>query len=134
LVCDIGTALSAGAPLLERFSYRPDSPEDSRLEGRTRRGGALSDTTTVGTPAALLVAGAEDLRGMQFASPAYPDLAVLVDLPGARILVGALPLLQSTYVHLMYLDGRYARHYRKHDDRMGRGERVVTWKVDWTRR
>jgi dolichyl-diphosphooligosaccharide--protein glycosyltransferase len=134
MVCDIGIAMSAGAPLLQSFSYRPDSPEDSRLQGRTRRGDALSDTTTVGTPAALLLAGAEDLLGMGFASPAYPDLAVLVDIPGARILVGALPLLQSTYVHLMYLDGRYARHYRKHDDRMGRGERVVTWKIDWKRR
>jgi dolichyl-diphosphooligosaccharide--protein glycosyltransferase len=134
MVCDIDTTMSAEAPLLQSFSYRPDSPEDSRLQSRTRRGDALSDTTTVGTPAALLLAGAEDLRGMGFASPTYPDLAVLVDIPGARILVGALPLLQSTYVHLMYLDGRYARHYRKHDDRMGRGERVVTWKIDWKAR
>lgn len=66
------------------------------------------------------------MRQVGFASPTYPDLAVLIDVPSARILVGALPLLQSTFVHLMYLDGRYAKHYRKHDDRAGRGERVVT--------
>jgi hypothetical protein len=32
----------------------------------------------------------------------------------------------------MLLDGRYARRFAKWDDRTGyRGERVVTWRVDW---
>jgi hypothetical protein len=31
----------------------------------------------------------------------------------------------------MFLDGRYATHYTKFDDRADLGERVVTWKIDW---
>ena len=41
-------------------------------------------------------------------------------------------LLRSTFTQLMFLDGRYAQSFRKFDERRGyRGERVVTWAVDW---
>jgi hypothetical protein len=131
VACEIRTAMSGGATVLHAFTYQPASPENARLHSRERRGGTLSDATTEGTPAAVLLAGAERMRQVDFASPTHPDLAVLVDVPGTRILVGVLPLLQSTFVHLMYLDGRYARQYRKYDEREGRGERVVTWKINW---
>jgi hypothetical protein len=131
MACEISMSMSREAPILHTFTYRPASPQDARLHGRERRGGTLSDATTAGTPAAVLLAGVDEMRPVAFTSPTYPDLAVLIDVPGARILVGAPAFLQSTFVHLMYLDGRYARHYRKHDDRASRGERVVTWKIDW---
>jgi len=131
MACAIGMAMGPGAPVLHTFTYRSASPQDARLHSLERRRGTLSDATTEGTPAAVLLAGAEHMAQVGFASPTYPDLAVLIDVPGARILVGAPPLLQSTFVHLMYLDGRYARHYQKHDDRAGLRERVVTWKIKW---
>ena len=112
------------------FTYRPGSPEAARL--RLALGGSVSAGATVeGTPAAVLLVGSEPIRQVEFASPTHPGLGVLIDIPGARILVGALPLLQSTFVHLMYLDGRYAKHYRKFDDRAVQGERVVVWSIRW---
>jgi dolichyl-diphosphooligosaccharide--protein glycosyltransferase len=134
MTCEIHAALGRETQLVHIFTYRPASPRDARLHVRERRETALSaPAATEGTPALVLLAGAEHVRQVGFASPTYPDLAVLIDLLGERILVGAPPFLQSTFVHLMYLDGRYAKHYVKHDDRTARGERVVTWKIDWGR-
>src|SRR5262245_38469123 len=130
MVCDVQLTLGSGGAMLHTFSYRSSTPRDARLQVRESRGGASSDTTE-GTPATVLFAGAERIERMNFASPTHPDLAVLVDMSGARILVGTPSFLQSTFVHLMYLDGRYARHYRKDDDRSGQAERVLTWRVEW---
>jgi len=53
-------------------------------------------------------------------------------LPNQRILVGTPDILRSTFTQLMFLDGRYARHFKKFDERDGyKGERVVVWKVEW---
>ena len=72
------------------------------------------------------------MQEVAFASPTHPDLGVLVDMPNQRILVGAPPLVRSTFVHLMYLDGRYATYYEKFDDRTtDMGARIVTWKINW---
>ena len=131
MACEIRMAMGRGAPALHTFTYRVAVPHDARLHRRELRGGTLSDAATEVTPAAVLLADAGQMRPMAFVSPTYPELAVLVDVPGARIIVGALPFLRSTFVHLMYLDGRYAKHYLKRDDRTGLGERVVTWKIMW---
>ena len=128
-ICEIGSAISPGGPTVHAFTYRSGSPKDGRLHGPER--GQASSPADAGTPAAILLAGAEHLREVQFASAAYPDLAVLIDVPAARILVGAPRLLRSTFVHLMYLDGRYATRYRKYDQRVARGERIVVWKIAW---
>jgi hypothetical protein len=57
---------------------------------------------------------------------------VLLDPDQHRALVGTQTALRSTYAALMYLDGRYAPHFRKVDDRVGwRGQRVATWRIDW---
>jgi hypothetical protein len=131
MTCEIRMAMGRGTPVLHTFTYRAASPESARLHSRAGGGGMAPGATTEGTPAMVLLAGAEHMRRVGFASPTFPDLAVLIDVPGARILVGAPSLLQSTFVHLMYLDGRYARHYRKHGDRAGLRGRVVTWKITW---
>jgi hypothetical protein len=125
--CQIGMAIELGRPVLEAFTYRSASPQDGRLHTRERRAGA----PTEGAPAMVLLAGARQMTPVRTASPTYPDLAVLVDVPAARILVGAPDLLRSTYVHLMYLDGRYATHYRKADERADTRGRVLTWKIEW---
>jgi hypothetical protein len=46
--------------------------------------------------------------------------------------VGTPAILQSTYTQLMFLDGRYSRHFKKMQERVGRRrDRVVTWRVEW---
>jgi hypothetical protein len=118
--------------MLQAFMYNPASPQDGRFQVRHRQGEVWSADTTEATPAVVVVAGAQHRREVIFTTPTYPDLGVLIDLPGQRILVGAPPFVQSTFVHLTYLDGRYARHYEKVDDRItAMGERVVTWKIHW---
>ena len=94
----------------------------------------LSGVVTLDARAAdayLLVADAAGVREMAFPSPSYPHLGVLIDVPGERILVGALPFLKSTFVQLMFLDGRYSRLFVKHGTRETSGERIVTWKIRW---
>ncbi len=131
MACELHSSVRRGGPALDTFTYRHASPRDARLHARDRRDGRPSDTTPAGTPAAVLLAGSERMESFPFAAPTYPDVAVLIDVPGERVLVGAPAFLPSTFVHLMYLDGRYARHYRKLDDRKDLRARVVTWKIQW---
>lgn len=131
MACEIQATLAPGAGTLQTFVYNSLSPPDARLRSRQRKGGTLSEDTTEGAPSVVVLAGAQETREITFASPTHPDLGVLIDVPNERILVGAPPLLQSTFVHLMYLDGRYTTHYEKFDDRTAMGERVATWKIHW---
>src|SRR5262249_7173001 len=128
-VCPLNLHLHPQGAMLEAFTYRLDAPSSGRLRWRPAAGGAPRE----GTPAVILVAGAEQLEQFTFADAIDPGLAVLVDPSRARILVGTPALLRSTSTQLMFLDGRYARHFRKFSDRNGyRGTRVVTWAVDWS--
>jgi asparagine N-glycosylation enzyme membrane subunit Stt3 len=132
LVCAIEAPLATGSGVLDRFVYDPAAPERSRLYTR-RPDGPRSGETTAGPPAVVMMAAAREMREVAFPSPTESDLGVLIDAPNRRIRLGAPPLLRSTYVQLMYLDGRYARHYEKVDDRYAAGERVTTWKIRWNR-
>jgi len=41
-------------------------------------------------------------------------------------------LLNSTFTHLFFLEGRFMNYYKKFDDRQSvTGNRVMIWKVDW---
>jgi hypothetical protein len=111
--------------------YDENRPADARLVR------ARSRTEIEHVPVTVLVAEAAELR---LAEPASREgaldetLAVLVDPAGARALVGTREMLRSTFVGLMYLDGRYQPHYRKIDDRTAAGERVVIWRIEWPTR
>jgi hypothetical protein len=131
MVCEMPVGMAPAASIQQAFVYNPASPQYARLHIRQRQGGELAEVITEGTPAVVILAGAQQIREVPVASPAYPDLGVLVDVPNQRILVGTPPFVRSTFVHLMYLDGRYATHYEKFDDRTDKGERVVTWKINW---
>jgi hypothetical protein len=49
---------------------------------------------------------------------------------GRRALIGVTPVLRSTFVTLMYLDGRYTDQVENVDERTGaHEERVVTWRL-----
>jgi hypothetical protein len=131
-VCELQAGTPAATSTLQAFVYNPTSPQDARLHIRQRQGGALSGRTTEGTPAVVIMAGTQGMQETAFTSPTHPDLGVLVDMPNQRVLVGAPPLVRSTFVHLMYLDGRYTTHYEKFDDKTTEmGERIVTWKINW---
>jgi dolichyl-diphosphooligosaccharide--protein glycosyltransferase len=107
------------------FAYRPDAPERSRF--------LISDDAGAereAIPAVIVLAEAAGLRELRPSTATDPELGVLVDVPERRALVGPPDLLRSTLVHLLYLDGRYARHLEKFDERGDNaGERVVTWRV-----
>jgi hypothetical protein len=124
--CPVPPALTGGRSLLRTVEFDPDTPASVRLTFR-RDGG----TPVVATPA--LVVRADATARVETEVPAgRARLAVLIDVPHARVLVGPSDVIRSTFVHLMFLDGRYARHLVKVDDRRGaEGERVATWRIDW---
>jgi oligosaccharyl transferase STT3 subunit len=119
--CPPAEGASPGAPGV--FRFRPDAPEQSRFltSGGTDRESA---------PAVVVLAEAASLRELSPTTATDRQLAVLVDVLEGRVLVGLPELLRSTLVDLLYLDGRYAKHFEKFDERVGyRGERVVTWRI-----
>jgi len=120
-----GTA-SPGEPGV--FRYRPDAPEQNRFLASYRGADRQS------APAVVVLAEAAGVRELSPATDSQlavlVEIAVLVDIPERRALVGPPDLLRSTLVDLLYLDGRYAKHFEKFDERVGyRGERVVAWRI-----
>lgn len=81
-----------------------------------------------GPPEIFIRAGEQGMEERHFADSPYPNLGVLFDSESKRILIGAPSLLRSTFIQLMYLDGRYSKRYMKFDERAA-GERVIIWKL-----
>lgn len=131
VICPIDMVMDGQGSVLQMFSYNPQGPDESLFhlhsfgsEGAGRR--------AVGPPEVVMWANGDLLRRLTPSSPVVPSLGVMVDVPHQRIIIGSTPLVQSTMVQLLYLDGRYARHYEKFDERATyQGTRVVTWRVCW---
>ena len=121
--CPVRVPVDAAGTFLDAVQVRPDAPASSRLRLRGR------DAIRDGEPATLVLAGAERMDTFTFAAPADERLAVLVDVPNRRVLVGPPHLVRSTFTQLVYLDGRTAPGFEKIDERVAAGERVVTWRV-----
>jgi asparagine N-glycosylation enzyme membrane subunit Stt3 len=120
--CPVNMVDAATGIVLREFVFDRTMPQTSRLRFSTGEA----------TPGALLIAAARGLMDVDLPASARPDVGVLLDTQRQRILVGPPAFLRSTFVHLLYLDGRYATHYRKADDRQGPlGERVITWEIGW---
>ncbi|MDD9954338.1 MAG: hypothetical protein OXR66_08460 [Candidatus Woesearchaeota archaeon] len=84
------------------------------------------------TPGTIIVADADAFTELTFADSPVPNLAYVIDLVENRVLVADPHLARSTFTQLFYLDGRYAKHYEKFDDRTTfSGSRILTWKVNW---
>jgi hypothetical protein len=129
-ICPIELSVGERGPVLDAFQYVVAAPERSRFLCRTWEGDTLSRRGFKGMPAGLVMAGRAPTHEVSFDRPMHPDLGVLVDAPRRRILVGPPYLLRSTFTQLMYLDGRYAEHFEKFDERRGSdGERLVTWRI-----
>ena len=132
MLCPLGMRDRQTGALLDSFVYDPEAPEQSRLRVRRSQAGVLAAQATDETPAALLLADAAGERGVTLGPTTLAQFGALVDIPNRRVLVGSPFLLRSTFVQLMYLDGRYAHRYEKFDERIAyNGERVEVWRVKW---
>ncbi len=131
-VCPVGIQASSTGSILETVMYRPAAPTESRVHFRHPQGARSLNHPTEGTPAFIILAGAQDKEEVFFPAPTYPHLGVLVDVPKQRILLGPPHLIRSMFTQLLYLDGRYSHYYEKFDEEMTyMGEPVITWKVKW---
>src|SRR5262249_32402403 len=127
-VCPLNLTLGKTGTVLDAFVYARDSP----AAGRLRWHGVRQASSALGAPAAIVIAGPERMESVSLADPVDPAVACLVGFVNDRVLVGSPFPLRSTFTDLMFLDGRYAKHFEKFDDRTSRrGERVVTWRIRW---
>ncbi len=125
-VCPVRAALPDA--LVERFVYPADDPAAGRLVLAPADGGPSREAA----PAVILLAADGQVQTIQPAG-AGTSIGVLLDLDGARAVVGTPAALRSTLVRLMFLGEAAGGRFHKIDDRSGYGgERVVTWRVDST--
>ena len=125
-VCAVRAALPDA--LVDRFVYPADDPAAGRFVLAPADGGPSRETA----PAVILLASGGQVQTIKPAG-AGSSIGVLLDLDGARALVGAAAALRSTFVRLMFLGEAPGGRFHKVDDRTGYGgERVVTWRVDYS--
>jgi hypothetical protein len=131
VVCPVDLVVDAEGTRLETVRVDADRPAASRLRLRSTGAGAAAPTAYDAPPALLLLARSDRLQDVPFPS-GEPALAVLFDVPRQRLLVGRPDVLRSTFAQLLFLDGRYARHFKRIAERStSAGERVVTYRIDW---
>jgi hypothetical protein len=128
LFCRVaGTPLEDGSEL-QAIEVKPAAPAVTKL-AVTRQG---SRTVAYGSVGAVIVAGAERLETTHNSGAQYPDLAVMFDLRGGRVLAGNTALVESTLTQLLFLDGRYNRLFHRQGERAGYGgNRVTSWRIGW---
>jgi dolichyl-phosphooligosaccharide-protein glycotransferase len=130
--CPIRMAVDQADSVLQSFYYRPEAPQESFFRLQLSDGEQSKHGPTTATPGVLMWADGQTLQRFVLPSPTHPYLGVLVDVPRHRMIIGSTPLVQSMMVQLLYLDGQYAKHYEKFDERTTyQGMRVVTWKIRW---
>jgi len=127
--CPVQRRRRARPTWLRQVALTPGDPSSVRL---TLQRPKHPGSDLVAAPTLVVQATADGRTETRTAGEPPAEVAVLIDEPNQRVLVGAHDLIRSTFVHLLFLEGRYARHLRKVDDRPGvAGVRVVTWQVDW---
>lgn len=119
--CPPVTSMRGRPQSIDAVELRPDAPTRTRV----RTAGAER------IPAVVLLAGADsDVQEVATDPPHDDQLAVLIDVPGRRVLAGSPDLLRSTFTRLLFLDARFMPGFQLVDDRTGYGdERVRTWRV-----
>jgi hypothetical protein len=125
--CPIRATLEDGRRA-DAVTYSTADLAAAAVEVRGRDGGAAERLK----PGMVLVARADGLEILTPPDGGDPELALLIDPLQQRAMAGTPAALRSTYTALTHLDGRYARRFQKVDDQIGyRGERIVTWRIDW---
>ncbi|HEY6418503.1 MAG TPA: STT3 domain-containing protein [Candidatus Binataceae bacterium] len=118
---------------LQAIVVHPGDPARARLRIRSDRADLGASHTDDIAPAAAIVAKGGRLDEVSDASSGSRDLAVLVDADRNRVLAGPRYLIRSTFTRLMFLNGEYSKYFEKVDDQRGYGgERVTTWRINWT--
>ncbi len=127
--CPVQRRRGRTASWLRNVALVPGDPSSVRLRLERPK---YPGRELVATPTLVVQATADDRIETPVAGEPPAEVAVLIDELNQRVLVGPHDLIRSTFVHLLFLDGRYARHLRKVDERHGvGGTRVVTWQIDW---
>jgi oligosaccharyl transferase STT3 subunit len=120
--CRIAFTDAGGATTFMDFLYDSAAPKEGRLKDGAREG----------APGVVVVAREWGLEDNAAPAPEFPDIGVLLDPAGERVLVGTPFLIRSTLVRLIYLDERYTKHFRRFDQKTTPlGDEVMTWKIDW---
>lgn len=124
--CRVG--LSDAGGLIEAIRYPADDPRLARV---VRPAGVAGNDAP---PDLLRVASRDGVETVTGA--AQPDgVGVLIDADAHRALVGTPNAIASTFVQLLFLDGRGLTRFRKLDDRSGIwGRRIASWQIDWAER
>jgi hypothetical protein len=127
--CPIGLLDTDSHRIVDEFIFDVAAPQRSRLRYRPAEPGRSIGQPIDVAPGALVVAE-QHLTDVDLPSPRYDGTGVLIDQRDWRILIGPPALIRSTFTHLLYLDGRYATHFTKFDERMSYlNDRVITYKV-----
>ncbi|MEO8602533.1 MAG: STT3 domain-containing protein [bacterium] len=123
--CPIG-AVDAPQHRIDTVVYPADDPRQARVATTQLDSGQTAEAP----PDRLLLAGADGV--VTVGDRDADGVGVVIDTVGHRVLVGSPSGIGSSFVRLMYLDGRDMLHFRRVDERNGAwGNRVVTWAVDW---
>jgi len=110
---------------VDAVTYPADDPRQVRVALRPRDG-----PPEEAPPDRLMIADADTVTVVAD-SGAADGLGVLIDRVGQRVLVGSPAGIASTFVRLVYLDGRGFTHFRKLDEQRGAWDaRVTTWAVE----
>lgn len=135
---DCRTEELRGVPLSPILTLReivvdPGDAQRVMLRISSDRADQTTSHTNDVAPTMAIVAKGGRLDEVSEASSGPSDLSVLFDADHNRVLAGPSYLIGSTYTRLMFLNGRYSKYFEKVDDQRGYGgERVTTWRIDWT--
>jgi dolichyl-diphosphooligosaccharide--protein glycosyltransferase len=125
--CPLRLRLDSSGVEVDAFTYDPNIPRRGELHWRSSADGAERQAS----PAEIGVAGEGGVKWTEGWDPLDARVAVLIDAGRHRILVGTPGMLRSTFVQLLFLDGRYTPHLTLVADRRIGHERVAAWRVDW---
>jgi hypothetical protein len=125
--CRVGLSDAAGP--IDSIRYPADDPRLARVVRP-----AAGETRHDAAPDLLRVANRDRVETVTGA--AQPDgVGVLIDADTHRAMVGSPNAIASTYVQLLFLDGRGLTRFHKLDDRTGTwGRRIASWQIDWAER
>jgi hypothetical protein len=117
--------------IVDDVVFNSFAPENTVVHYRPAPPGHPPGSPIAQAPAALIVTEGT-LRDVPLPEPRFAEMAVLADTKNWRVLVGPAPLIRSTFTHLLFLDGRYAKFFEKIDERTAYNqERLQTWRLNF---